>query len=74
MRLAILPPPLIKMTPITREELEKEKLPYVLSYSKVNCDYAFKCLRAGGFQRCLDYELSQRCPFYISYKEQEEEK
>jgi len=58
------------MTPITREELEREKLGYTLSYSQINCDSAMQCLRAGAFLRCSDYELSQRCPFNVSYKEQ----
>lgn len=62
----------IKMKPITREELELEKITPI-KYANIYCNYKLKCSRAGSYMRC-GTDLSALCPFYASYHAQEKER
>ena len=56
------------MNPITREQLEREKIS-PLTYSKIECNFKYKCTRAGSYIRC-GMESYVLCPFYRSYMAQ----
>ena len=59
-----------ELKPITREELEKEKIIPAFTEANISCEYDDFCSRAGNYMRCGTH-LSCNCPFYITYRSHE---
>jgi len=60
---------MIKLTSITREELELEKITPT-EKANIYCEFNQKCTRAGSYMRCGTH-LSILCPFFKTYEAQQ---